>query len=160
MKDTAEIALEAYDYFSNGQALPMALGVAQLLTAVDPDECPGDSINQAGWTIAHLLQVVKLEQDADSDARIEAWEAKSQAEREAAVEKKSRREAVRAYFNPDTDDATRAELESLVTDEDIDAELRQLQHQENIWPKMEQLDEGRRELANALKSKRTEPVEA
>jgi len=70
------------------------------------------------------------------------------------------KESVKTFFDPSTDKAERDQLEHLISDEDINSEIRQLKHQEKSWAYMVKQDAERLQLVNELQIKRAEVVTA
>ncbi len=147
--------IDAYDHFGESEGIiSQVKAIAALLMAVREDEIIGGSvINNSAEAMHNLLSIIEKQESADFKERREQWQ-------EETAAKDQRNRDVAAYLDPATDEETRAQLEDIISDDDITAELDQIKHSAGIFDLMHKRNEKRVQLINSLKAKRAETAEA
>jgi hypothetical protein len=96
----------------------LAASITYVLSHSELDECPEDALRNTGTLITAILETVSWRSKREFYER--------QDKRDAEQNEQERlREDVETYFDPETDEAKRAQLEESVSEKDIAAVLRQ-----------------------------------
>ncbi len=131
----------------------LAASTAHVLSHSDLDECPDDALSKTGCLITTILETVSWR------SKREFYEQRDKRDAEQSAQKRLR-EDVETYFDPETDEETRAQLEESISEKDIAAVLSRIEFGKEIRSKIAGLDEGHLKLINKLKDNRAEPATA
>lgn len=137
------------DEMESEHLLELAESSIRVLSLANLEECRPSIRHDTCYLIAAILETVRWRR------RRKFY--KQQDKRMAEENEKERvKKDVKTYFDPETDEETRAQLEASISDEDFDAELNRIKYQEKAFSDMVKQTGERLQRFNKLKAKRVE----